>query len=95
MDQKDLRPNLRSTVFTETLRDKMQQTQEVMRELGRLGVKVLRTDYSGMRPVIEVDPETARAVMRWPVSMMSTQSNGYRRISRVLNGVEIVWQEAA
>lgn len=95
MDQKALRPNLRSTVFTDDLRAKMQQAQTVIRELSRLDVKVIRTDYSGMRPVIEVDPETARAVTEWPVSMMSTRNDGYRRISRVIYGVEIVWQEAA
>lgn len=97
MDQKALRPNLRSTVFTEALRDKLQKAQQVIRELSALQVRVLRTDYSGARPLVEIDPTTAQPVAAMPISMMSssTPAAGVRRICKVIGGCEVVWQEAA
>ncbi len=97
MDQRDLRPNLRSTVFTDALREKREKAQRVIRELYALKVRVLRTDYSGTRPLVEIDPETAKPVVDMDVSMMSrsTPVPGVRRVSKVIGGCEVVWQEAA
>lgn len=96
MDIKEQKPNLRSKVFTEELREKMARGVELLAAMRRHGVRALRTDYSKSRPVIEIDPSTADALGAVPGSVLSTrQQDGTRCFSKVIHDCEITWSVAA
>lgn len=92
----ELKPNLRSKVFTEELREKMTRGVELLAAMRRHGVRAVRTDYSKARPIIEIDPATADALGAVPGSVLSTrQGDGTRCFSKVIHDCEITWSVAA
>lgn len=96
MDIKELKPHLRSKVFTDELREKMARGGELLAALKRHGVRALRTDYSRARPVIEIDASTASALGAVPGSILSTtQGDGTRCFSKIIHDCEITWSVAA
>lgn len=96
MNIQELKPNLRSKVFTEEWRQKLSRGVELLQTLRAHGVRAIRTDYSMARPVIEIDPKTAGALSGIPGGVISTlQGDGTRCFSKVLHGCEITWSVAA
>lgn len=94
MNQQALRPNLRSKVFTDDFREKLATGINCIRLLHDAGVKVVRTDYSGRRPMLLIDPQTAEPVVSMLVSSWSRNlGGGIRHIGKVIGGCDVVWTE--
>ncbi len=96
MSNQPLKENLRSKYFTDSFNQKLSVGTALLRELRKMDVRVLRTDYNGMRPRIEIDPLTAAPVKEMQVSLMSegTEPGGMRRYSKVIQGCEVIWNDA-
>lgn len=93
MDDKQLKPNLRSIYFTDDFRQKLDKGIAAIAELRQLGIRVLRTNYEGPRPILEIDPATAKRMDEIPSGMIarSTGDGAARRNSKLVSGCEVVW----
>lgn len=96
MEQQTLKPNLRSTVFTDPFREKLEVGTKALRFLRDAGVRVIRTNYDGPRPELEIDPASAALVEAMDSSLVSQGSGtGLRHFSKVIEGCRVVWSVAS
>lgn len=93
----ETKPNLRSICFTDDFRRKLEIGIQCIRKLRAAGVVILRTDYDGKLPVLEIAPATVPALQGiwYNTKEQYPQKNGSIAYRLRIDGCHVVWSAAA